>query len=252
MTLRLLEFTISHYSERARWALDAADIPFERQVLVPGPHVLTVRRLGGRKNFVPMLVGAAEGPIQGSDRILDWAQAQPGGTALAPPTGREDDARAWEQRLDREIGKDLRRILYSVLMHEVPRVRALWCLDGPAWAPAFYAVMARPLLMATKRSYGITPGKVEASRARFAAVADALDARLQEGPYLMGERFCRVDLTAAALLAPLCRPPEHLVPWPADLPDDLVRFEAMYRERPFFQWVLHLYATRRHPAGVAG
>ena len=34
----LLQFTFSHYNEKARWALDFKRVPHVRRSLIPGPH----------------------------------------------------------------------------------------------------------------------------------------------------------------------------------------------------------------------
>ena len=36
--LKLYTFNISHFSEKARWALDYEGILYEERVLLPGPH----------------------------------------------------------------------------------------------------------------------------------------------------------------------------------------------------------------------
>ena len=35
---RLYTFRISHFSEKARWALDLQGLPYEESTLLPGPH----------------------------------------------------------------------------------------------------------------------------------------------------------------------------------------------------------------------
>ena len=46
--LKLYTFNISHFSEKARWALDYEGIPYEERVLLPGPHQLVTRRVAQR------------------------------------------------------------------------------------------------------------------------------------------------------------------------------------------------------------
>jgi glutathione S-transferase len=52
--LKLYTFNISHFSEKARWALDYEGIPYEERVLLPGPHQLVTRRIA-RRTHVPVL-----------------------------------------------------------------------------------------------------------------------------------------------------------------------------------------------------
>src|ERR1700710_2282897 len=58
-TARILyQFPISHFCEKARWNMDAKALPYRVHDLVPGFHVLAVRRLGARRT-VPVLVDGA-------------------------------------------------------------------------------------------------------------------------------------------------------------------------------------------------
>jgi hypothetical protein len=52
--LKLYTFNISHFSEKARWALDYEGIAYEERVLLPGPHQLVTRRIA-RRTHVPVL-----------------------------------------------------------------------------------------------------------------------------------------------------------------------------------------------------
>jgi hypothetical protein len=45
MTARLYTFTISHFAEKARWALDYKGIRYQEKRLVPGSHLPVVKRI---------------------------------------------------------------------------------------------------------------------------------------------------------------------------------------------------------------
>ena len=45
MTTRLYTFTISHFAEKARWALDYRRIHYQEKRLVPGSHILIVKHM---------------------------------------------------------------------------------------------------------------------------------------------------------------------------------------------------------------
>ena len=46
--LELYTFNLSHFSEKARWALDYEGISYEERILLPGPHQLVTRRIAPR------------------------------------------------------------------------------------------------------------------------------------------------------------------------------------------------------------
>jgi glutathione S-transferase len=71
----------------------------------------------------------------------------------------------------------------------------------------------------------------------------------ERGPsgYLVGDSFSVADLTAAAILSVLVRPPEfpyHQVD-PARDPEDLKRWRDTLTGRPAFKYVLEMYARHR-------
>src|SRR3954462_4378896 len=65
----LWQLKVSHYNEKARWALDYKGIPHVRRALMPGRHERTARKLTGSSTFpVLELDGAAIGD---STQIID-------------------------------------------------------------------------------------------------------------------------------------------------------------------------------------
>ena len=68
--IRLYTFTISHFAEKARWSLDYKGIPYQEKRLVPGSHILIVKRIAP-STFVPVLQDAGR-IIQGSSAIIDY------------------------------------------------------------------------------------------------------------------------------------------------------------------------------------
>jgi len=52
--LTLYQFPISHYCEKARWALDYKKLDYRKVNLLPGPHMKKTKKLSG-KTQVPVL-----------------------------------------------------------------------------------------------------------------------------------------------------------------------------------------------------
>jgi hypothetical protein len=67
---------------------------------------------------------------------------------------------------------------------------------------------------------------------------------------MLGETLSRVDVTVASLLAPLCRPPEHVLRWPkeTDMPSELVDFTREFEDRPTSGFVRRMYRDHRRAA----
>ena len=244
--LKLYTFNISHFSEKARWALDYDGIAYEEKVLLPGPHQLVTGRIA-RRTHVPVLEHDGQ-HVQGSSAIIDYVAALLGGTRLTPsdPTER---ARTFglEKTLDQALGRGIQQVLYSVLLKDRRTVTDLWSSGGPSWARGFYAVAYPAIALAAKRLYKTTDVEgVERAKQRFVTTFDKLDAVLARQPYLGGDTPNRSDITLAALLAPLCRPPEHRVKWPA-MPPELADLVASLSSRPTWNHVLRMYRVHRMP-----
>lgn len=244
--LRLYTFHLSHFSEKARWALDYEGLAYEEKVLLPGPHQLTTRRIAKRSE-VPILQDG-DRYVQGSGAILDYIADRLGGTRLTPaaPEARAP-LHALERDIDQAFGRGVQRVLYAVMLEpqHASKVVQLWSERGPRWAPLFYAFALPAIKPVVQRMYKTTsPELVAEAQERFVTLMDKLDAELARAPYLGGERPNRLDITIAALLGPICQPPEHHVRWPA-APPELQPFEARLKGRPTWNHVLRMYREHR-------
>ncbi|MGH8431697.1 MAG: glutathione S-transferase family protein, partial [Solimonas sp.] len=81
--LTLYTFSMSHFSEKIRWALDAAGIPYREQRLTPFFHIPRIFALTRRKTSVPV-IQAGDEVVQDSTRILEWLERRHAPFALMP------------------------------------------------------------------------------------------------------------------------------------------------------------------------
>jgi glutathione S-transferase len=102
------------------------------------------------------------------------------------------------------------------------------------------------LRVAMRRRFRISAQDAADSRAKMAAAVDRLERELSSSGYLVGDTFTVADLTAAALLYPVARPPEFPYAMVADddLPASWREFVDSLRRRPGGPWVTEIY--RRH------
>jgi glutathione S-transferase len=95
-----------------------------------------------------------------------------------------------------------------------------------------------------KLRYGVADADAAAlARTGIERGFDRLEAELDGGEYLVGDRFSVADLTAASILYPMVRPPEGprvLI----DFPEPLESFRLSFAERPGYRWVEETF--RRH------
>jgi glutathione S-transferase len=242
--LKLYTFNISHFSEKARWALDYEGIAYDEKILLPGPHQLVIRRIA-RKTHVPVLQHEGK-HVQGSSAIIDYAADHLGGTRL---TAKDPQERATslerEKALDVAFGLGVQCVLYSEILNDRATVTDLWSFGGPSWGRGFYAVAYPVVAAVVKRMYKTADkDAVAKAKQRFVETFDELDAVLAKQAYLGGDAPNRLDITVAALLAPVCRVPEHRMKWP-ELPPALADFEASLKGRPTWNHVLRMYREHR-------
>jgi glutathione S-transferase len=238
-------FAISHYCEKARWALDHFGIEYQLLHVMPGRNRPLAKTLGLQSGSLPYLQLGAQA-IGGSTAIIDWGETQraPGAATLATT---DSAAMALEQRLDSLIGVHVRRCYYSdALLSNPASVRPIFARDLP-FVQKWMVIMAWPKIVPLMiRAMDLGEQQGAESFQILAAELDWLDGLLADGRrYLAGDSFSRVDITAASLLAPLVTPAQHPTYANLTLPSALARSIAPWQGRPILQWVQRIYAEHR-------
>lgn len=253
MPARLFTFGLSHYCEKARWALDWHGIPFQEVGWPPGLHMSLARRLGARRSSLPILL--ADGTlVQGSGDIVDWAEQQATNSdrSLAP-TGDPETNSDIEQRADRVLGVHVRRLFYSEVLPHQAHLAKPWLLLNTSPTHRLIGNLTWPVVRKRMiEGMDTPPEAAPESRAIVESELDRLDGMLSGGRrFLAGERFSRVDLTVAALLAPFARPEQADVYCAIALPPALEHDVARWRDRPAMIWVRGVYEQYRRPHHTA-
>lgn len=246
--MQLLTIPLSHYCERARWALDWCRVPYREERHLQGFHLRAVRRAGG-KHTVPLLV-TPSGPLLDSADIVAYASDHaPPGRALYPDAERDRAAVLdLERAFAGDLGVEVRRWAYFRLL---PERRLLLRYNGSGaprhqrlalWAGFPYARRV------VTRYLRIDADRVERGLGVIARHMDAVGEQLADGrPFLTGERFTAADLSFAAMAALLVFPPEYGVPLPEPgaLPAEPRAEVEAWRRHPAGDFVLRLYRSQR-------
>lgn len=242
----LYVFTISHYCEKARWALDACTIPYQARHTMIGTHRRIAKQLGARRGSVPFL-HTASGVVVGSAAIVDWCESQR--QAVPAPWHLADDqqARAIEKRLDDVAGVHVRRFYYSdALLNSPKSVRPIFSNGLPLWQRAAVTLGWSRIVTLMCQAMDLGEAQGRESRALIEAELDWLDSLLADGrPYLCGASWSRADLAAASLLAPLVEPPEHPVAGQLQIPAGVRTAMDAWAQRPAMRYVARMYAQHR-------
>ncbi len=248
----LVTIPISHYCEKARWALDRAGLAYTEQRHVQGVHRVAARRARGGPT-VPVLV-TPDGVFADSRAVLFYADA------TGPPQARlyPDDAAmrrevvALEERFDTVLGVESRRWIYHQTLAD-PKTFTPYNLPGvPAWERRMFPLAMPAMSAFLKRYLDVTDATATRARTLLEGEFDAVARRLADGRrYLTGERFTAADLAFAALAAPLVVPEQYGVrlPQPGGLPAGMESAVAAFRARPAGAFALRLFREDRGRVG---
>jgi glutathione S-transferase len=249
--LRLVTIPISHYCEKARWALERAGIPYREERHVQGIHRIAARRAGGGQT-VPVLV-TPEGALGESEEILRWVDERtPPERRLFPVDPAERaEVEQLSRRFDERLGPMGRRFMYvKVLPHRELTLR--FNNQGvPRWEDRALRLGWPLAVRFLGRALGIRPGVEVEDEAVVWEELDFVAELLADGrPQLCGERFSAADLTFAALSAAVVVPPVYGValPQPDLLPPDMAAFVGRVRDHPAGRYALALFEQRSRDA----
>jgi glutathione S-transferase len=251
----LWQIVISHYSEKARWALDHKGIEHERRAPTPGAHMAVALWLTRGRNKTFPVLQLDDRAIGDSTAIIGELERRFPDPPLYPddPDQRRR-ALELEEFFDEELGPHLRLLAFHEATKD-PAIVERFTVDllpdrlaaiGPvrAGATRFFSAF-------TGIRYGVkSEQRAQLARTKVLAALDRLEGELGDGEYLVGDRFTVADLTAASLFYPLAQPPEG--PELPPPPEAIERFRAPLKERPGYRWVEEMFRRhrKRQPAPV--
>ncbi len=240
-------FAISHYCEKARWALDYLNIQYEIKHVPPGLHRAIAKKLGAQRSSVPILV-ADRGVVQGSAEIIGWADANaPNKELCLIPDAVREECLTLEKRFDDILGVHVRRYYYSEALVEHPKsVRPIFTRDLSILHK--FSVMSTwnviRKVMIERMDLGYEQGLD--SRRIIEGELDWLDELLSDGrQFLCGDQLSCADIAAASLLAPLATPDKHPTYANLRLPPRVAKNMAEWERRRSVNWVRAIYGQYR-------
>ncbi len=242
----LWHIAVSHFSEKARWALEYKSVAHVRRTPPPGLHIpiayvlsrgsaytLPILELDGRRHADSTAIIAA----------LERRFPEP---ALYPEDPDERHrALELEDWFDEELAPYARRLAFYELRREPELLADIAARAAPELAAKFGPTLVPYTRMFVGRRYraGDVLG-AEHAREKILAALDRLEVELDGSEYLVGERFTVADLTAAALLYPLVLPDEG-PQFIERMPEPYEDFRASVCERPAYRWVQEIFRHHR-------
>jgi len=244
----LWHIPVSHFNEKARWALDYKLIAHYRQVLGPDYLIRAWRATGRGTLPILFLDGRAIGDSTHIIAALEERYPEP---PLYPRNAvARQRALALEDYFDEQLGPALRAAIVTPLFRYDNDVALRLLTTGmPDKAYQMLRPLGRIFGSYYRFRHKISDAKLENYRASVNAALDRIEQERQGRAYLVGDAFTVADLTAAAMLGVLLQPPELQYPLRVELPSYLRDYRAALLQHPATQWAAVMY--RLHRGGSA-
>lgn len=246
----LWHIDVSHYSEKARWALAWKGVEHRRRSPVPGAHMAVALWLTRGAHYTFPVLRLDGRNVGDSTAIIAALEERCPEPALYPAdVAARRRALALEDYFDEELGPAIRQFIWHEFGRDRERFEALMRQTAPPPLARFSAPAAAYARAYTALRFRAgDAGAAERNRAAVLAALDRLEAELGDGEYLVGDGFSVADLTAASLFYPLVRPPEGPLDPGEPGAKGFEEFRAPLRERRGFEWVAEMFRRHRKPA----
>ncbi|MFN8612175.1 MAG: glutathione S-transferase [Vulcanimicrobiota bacterium] len=202
--MQLLTFAPSHFSEKARWALDRTGLAYRERRLTPGLHRFLLRRAGAG-NSVPALILPGR-VLKDSCSILQFADEhlKPENRLYPEEPQLRQRVQEYEHRVGRELGLSVPRWAYFYLLPRKDLMLQLFLPGVSRIQGALFRILFPLIRAVMRRGLGINGEAALRMQQRINAHFEEAGEILQAGGrYLFGDRFTAADLSLAALAAPL-------------------------------------------------
>ncbi|PID45172.1 MAG: glutathione S-transferase [Proteobacteria bacterium] len=240
--LRLYQFPVSNFCEKARWALEIKELPYRKVNLLIGPHAKKAKQLAGGSSL-PILEHNGQ-CVQGSSDIITYLDNNFSRRKLTPEApGEARLVEAWESFADREIGPAVRLLCYHTLLDHKDIILPMLTQDGP-WYGRMTVGFAFPKMVEAMRAYmKINDASAKAAEEKISTALDNIVETLGDKVFLVGDTFTRADIAVASLLGPLLMHPGYGITWPKEVPEPLASQLQGFNDR--LGWVEYMYENFR-------
>lgn len=245
-TPRLITIAVSHYCEKARWALDWLKIPYVEENHAPPFNRFHTRLHGG--TTVPLLVTEGGNFVDSTDILHYLDSISPQSHRLYPinPLQRQEVDKL-EDLFDRQLGVSTRCWAYFYVLDRPKLVQNVWCMGVPKLEQVGCAIAFPLLRNMVRKAFNSTSEGAARSLSKIKEIFAKVEKRLEGQKYLVGDSFTAADLTFAALSAPVIRPAEHPIMSSElrGLPEEMLNVIQELRSTPAGKYALHLYREMR-------
>jgi glutathione S-transferase len=245
----LWHIEVSHYNEKARWALDYKGIPYELRTPMPGTHRLSALRLTrGKHERLPVIAIDGERTWDSTAIIAAVEEYRPDPALYPADAAERERALALEDYFDEELAPRVRRMIWHYTLDDNDATIDAVVPDGSGAVRTVRRGMLRASAPVAsrlvRRDYDVDQAGADEAAMGIRAAMDRLESELGGRDYLVGDGFTVADLTAASLFTPMIAPEGR--PWaPKQLVGVLQPFREELEARPGGQWVHRMYEQHR-------
>lgn len=254
----LVTIGFSHYSEKARWALDLIDPlgqHYEEIACSPATYMFrTLLYTSGKSQSCPLFITPDKKVLMTSQGVIQYCSDECekfGAISLYP----NEDTRLMEKYMDDVLGPHSRRWFYSYVLLEPRNSDFLKQLFGKHGTSEWEKILQRNLHPYIRdlviMSQGISLAGRERSLKKIQEVFNRVNTLLSDGrKYLCNtETLSAADITFAALAYPLILPPQlNLISMEFDhklVSEDMYAEIEKFRASPAGKYVLNMYEKHR-------
>ncbi len=248
-TFRLITFPVSHYCEKARWALTRLNIPYIEERHAPLFHRLATSRVGGKS--VPVLV-TETGVFTDSTDILRFLDTfAPDDAKLYPADSTQlKQVEELEALFNFQLGIATRVWAYSYTLNSPKLAKQRFTRGVPLYERVLFPIIFPSVQSIIRRKLKVTPDSGAKAHEQITQIFEIVGNLLSDGrTYLVGDRFSAADLTFAALSTAAVRPPEYgdaslAMSDLTQLPPKMAAQVKAFREMPAGAFALRLWRDR--------
>ncbi|WP_437665938.1 glutathione S-transferase family protein [Sorangium sp. So ce1182] len=209
MTIVLHRFPLSHYSEKARAALDFKGLEYRIVEHRPGLEQLAIYRLSGQRRL-PVIEHDGKVVADSTEIALYLERTFPDGRRLLPEEpSKRLEILALEAQLDDTLGKFGPRVWLRHALRDEQYLDAMGAATSPLFSAGLRAMAA--VLPLAEQQVGAIERRFDEAERTLRATLDDLCVRLEASKYLVGDEPSLADVAAVGLVHFFKFPPsKHL------------------------------------------
>jgi glutathione S-transferase len=247
----LWHLKVSHYNEKARWALDYKQVPHRRKAVLAGTQEKLARKVSGGTTL-PILVFDGRAIGDSTDIIAALEERHPDAALYPSDPEARQQVLELEDFFDEQLGPHIRLLAIHLTLEE-PNL----------WMGAFMPDLSRAQRLAMRaafpavkrqviKGFGIDERSVQTAWDQLAQTTERFKQTIGPSGYLVGDEFTVADLTLAALSSPAATPEQFPYSQPQRTSPLAEPLRQAFAPSGLLDWTREIYAKHRPESAEVG